>query len=240
MIKENELEHDKKILAEAEKVWGRSGIAGKKRLERRAKMIIDFAQIVPGRKILEIGCGSGTLTEKLAQTGAKIIATDIFPEFLELTAEKTKNANVKTQIADGETLSGLADNSFDAVVGLSILHHLDLDKTLSSIYRVLKPGGLIAFSEPNMLNPQIALQKNIPVLKKALGDSPDETAFFAGPLEKKMAAFNFRDIRVLPFDFLHPAIPDFLAVFAYQAGNLLEKIPLIKKIAGSLFIAAKK
>jgi 2-polyprenyl-3-methyl-5-hydroxy-6-metoxy-1,4-benzoquinol methylase len=240
MIKESELAHDKKILANPEKIWGRAGLAGKKRLERRAKMIIDFCQIGPNKKILEIGCGSGTLTEKLAATGAEITATDIFPDFLALTAKKSAGGNVKTQIVDAETLAGLPDNYFNAVVGLSILHHLDIDKTLASVYRVLKPGGAMAFAEPNMLNPQIALQKNIPALKKALGDSPDETAFFAGPIKTKLSSLNFREISVIPFDFLHPAIPDFLAPGIEKIGTIFENTPLIKEIAGSLFIGAKK
>lgn len=240
MIKENELEHDKKILADAEKVWGRAGLAGTKRLERRAKMVIDFCQIKPGQKVLEIGCGSGTLTEKLAATGAEIIATDIFPDFLELTKKRIATANVSAQIADAETLTGLADSHFDAVVGLSILHHLDIDKTLRSIYRVLKPGGSIAFAEPNMLNPQIAIQKNIPAIKKAAGDSPDETAFFAKAMKKKLSSLNFKEISVIPFDFLHPAVPDAAALIVEKIGAILEKIPLIKEIAGSLFIGAKK
>lgn len=240
MIKENELAHDKKILTDAEKIWGRAGIAGTKRLERRAKMVIDFCQIKPGQKILEIGCGSGTLTEKLAATGAEIIATDIFPEFLELTKKRTSATNITVQIADAETLSGLADNSFDAVVGLSILHHLDIDKTLASIYRVLKPEGTMAFAEPNMLNPQIAIQKNIPAIKKAMNDSPDETAFFAGTMKKKLSDLNFQKISVVPFDFLHPAVPNACAATVEKIGNVLEKIPFIKEIAGSLFIGAKK
>jgi len=223
-----------------EKIWGRTGLAGKKRLDRRAEMIIDFARLGAGRKVLEIGCGSGTLTEKLAATGAEITATDIFPEFLALTKKRIKTGNVFTQIADAETLAGSADDSLDAVVGLSVLHHLDIDKTLAGIYRVLKPGGAMAFAEPNMLNPQIAIQKNIPAIKRALGDSPDETAFFAGPIRKKLARLNFREITVVPFDFLHPAIPDSLASAVEKIGDILEKIPLLKEIAGSLFIGAKK
>jgi ubiquinone/menaquinone biosynthesis C-methylase UbiE len=240
MIKENELAHDKRILADPEKIWGRAGLAGKKRLDRRAKMIIEFARLGPGRKVLEIGCGSGTLTEKLAATGAQITATDIFPEFLELTRKRITTGHVVTEIADAETLAGSADSSLDAVVGLSILHHLDIDKTLANIYRVLKPGGAMAFAEPNMLNPQIAIQKNIPAIKRAMGDSPDETAFFAVPMKKKLAEQNFKEISVVPFDFLHPAIPDSFAGAVEKIGDILEKVPLIKEIAGSLFIGAKK
>ncbi|HMD68987.1 MAG TPA: class I SAM-dependent methyltransferase, partial [Chitinivibrionales bacterium] len=172
--------------------------------------------------------------------GAEITATDIFPEFLALARKRIPAENVLTQIADAETLSGSADSSFDAVVGLSILHHLDIDKALAGIHRVLRPGGTMAFSEPNMLNPQIAIQKNIPAIKKACGDSPDETAFFAWLIKKKLDRLNFKELSVVPFDFLHPAVPDFLAASVEKIGYILEKIPLIREIAGSLFIGAKK
>jgi ubiquinone/menaquinone biosynthesis C-methylase UbiE len=241
MIKENELAHDRKILANAEKVWGRAGEAGRRRLERRAKMVIDYCQLSAGKKVLEIGCGTGTLTEELAKTGATVVATDIFPEFLKAVESRIGvNQNVSYQIADAETLEVFADGSFDAVVGLSILHHLDIDKTLSNINRVLKPGGLMAFAEPNMLNPQIALQKNIPLLKKIMGDSPDETAFFRWPFVKKLKSANFSSNSVIPFDFLHPIIPNLLAGMVDELGLILERIPFIKEIAGSVFIGAKK
>jgi ubiquinone/menaquinone biosynthesis C-methylase UbiE len=73
---------------------------------------------------------------------------------------------------------------FDYILGSSVLHHLDIEKAISEIYRVLKDGGIIAFTEPNMMNPQIALQKNIPYLKRKLGDSPDETVFFRWKISK--------------------------------------------------------
>ena len=65
----------------------------------------------------------------------------------------------------------------------------EIEEALRDIYRVLKPGGTIYFTEPNMLNPQIAMQKNIPWIKRKLGDSPDETAFFRWPL-RRLPVFN--------------------------------------------------
>ena len=53
------------------------------------------------------------------------------------------------------------------------MHHLNVKKALVEFYRVLKPGGTIYFTEPNMLNPIIAVQKNIPFIKKLMGDTPD-------------------------------------------------------------------
>lgn len=237
---ENEIKHHQKIAIHPEKFWGRLGLAGELRLERRRKMIVDLCEIDGSTRVLEIGCGTGLLTEYLAGTGADIIATDIFPEFIESNLNKNKNSNVAFKIANAEKLEEFREQSFDVACGLSILHHLDIEVALKNIHSVLKTGGRIAFSEPNMLNPQIALQKNIPLLKEWLGDSPDETAFFKWQIKKDLSRVGFKNISVEPFDFLHPAMPDFLAKSFSKAGILLEKIPLIKEIAGSLFIYAEK
>ena len=238
---QRELAHNKVILENSEKVWGRSGLAGERRLKRRADMIIDWCNINSSKRVLEIGCGTGTLTEILADTSAEVVATDIFPEFLDVVRKKINNApNVSLQLADAQMLAGLPKQSFDVVCGLSILHHLDIKFTLKNILRVLKPGGCIAFSEPNMLNPQIAIQKNIPFIKKMLGDSPDETAFFKWQMKSLLKKSGFTEISVEPFDFLHPMMPDFSAKFVDALGKVLEGVPLVRDIAGSLFIYAKK
>src|SRR4029434_9789677 len=67
------------------------------------------------------------------------------------------------------------DRSMDAVFGFSVLHHVDLEPTLAEMRRVLRPGGMIWFSEPNMLNPQVAVEKNVRVIGRWLQNSDDET-----------------------------------------------------------------
>jgi len=237
---EHEIMHDRKILENPEAVWGRLGLAGKMRIERRAQMIISSCKIGPGTRVLEVGCGTGALTEYLVKTGAEVVATDLFDRFLEIAKKKIVAPNVVFQVANAEKMTDFADESFDAVCGLSILHHLNLDLTLPSIYRILKPGGRLAFAEPNMMNPQIALQKNIPFIKKMAGDSPDETAFFRWRINRILTDYGFVEPNVLPFDYLHPVCPDFLAASMDKFGLFLEKIPVIKEIAGSVFISAKK
>jgi 2-polyprenyl-3-methyl-5-hydroxy-6-metoxy-1,4-benzoquinol methylase len=232
--------HDRKILENPEAVWGRLGLAGRMRIERRAQMIIDYCKIGPGTRVLEVGCGTGALTEYLAKTGAEIVATDLFDQFLDIAKKKIAAPNVIFQVANAEKMTDFADGSFDAVCGLSILHHLNLELTLPAIYRILKPGGRLAFAEPNMMNPQIALQKNIPFLKKLAGDSPDETAFFRWRINQKLIDFGFVEPNAVPFDYLHPICPDFIAKPINRFGLFLETIPVIKEIAGSVFISAKK
>jgi len=113
-------------------------------------------------------------------------------------------------------------------------------KALKECYRVLKPGKALVFAEPNMLNPQIALQKNIPFIKKMLGDSPDETAFIRWRLKKVLHNIGFKEIKIFPYDFLHPATPKALIQIIKSIGFAVEKLPVFKEIAGSLIIYAKK
>jgi hypothetical protein len=91
-----------------------------------------------------------------------------------------------------------------------------------------------------MMNPQIMLQKNIPCIKRKLGDSPDETAFFKGQMKRLLRNAGFIEIRVVPFDFLHPSVPPRFIRTVSAMGNTAERIPLLRSIAGSLFITARK
>ena len=144
--------------------------------------------------------------QELARSGAEIVAIDVSADLLEIAKANCSASNVQFQIQDACELT-YGDAAFDSVVGSSILHHLEIETALREIYRVLKPAGTIYFTEPNMLNPQIAVQKNIPWIKRKLGDSPDETAFFRWPLSRLLERTGYRDVRIDPFDFLHPKTP---------------------------------
>lgn len=233
----NEIEHGKKIAEDAGRIWNWESAAGKRRWERRVRMLT--SHITPGMKVLELGCGTGYYTKELEKTGANITAIDISPDLLNAARSSIISDNVTFQIDNAYDMS-FEDGVFDTVVGISVLHHLDMERALKEIYRVLKPGGTIRFSEPNMLNPQIAIQKNIPYIKERMGDSPDETAFFRWEINKLLLRFGFKDVSVIPFDFLHPAIPERIVSFFDRLGELLERAPIIREIAGSLYIKAAK
>ena len=126
------------------------------------------------------------------------------------------------------------------MIGSSVLHHLNPKSALIEAYRVLSSGGEVAFTEPNMLNPQIALQKNIFLVKKMMGDSPDETAFTSWQVRRLLKEIGFVQVDVKPYDFLHPLVPKPLVSFVDKLGRFIEKIPIIREIAGSLFISGCK
>ena len=98
----------------------------------------------------------------------------------------------------------------------------------------------MAFAEPNMMNPHIVFERSTPAVRRWMGVSPEETAFFRWQLAKLLGAAGFSDIRVNPYDFLHPAVPGTLVPLVRGLGNVLEKLPLVREIAGSLIISAQR
>lgn len=235
----NEIKHGKFLKEKgAGEIWGWETTAGKKRWRRRVKMLT--SHIESSMTVLEIGCGTGFFTKELEKTQAEVTAIDISSDLLNVAKEKIKKDNVKMMIDNAYKMS-FEEFTFDTVVGSSVLHHLDIKLALKEIYRVLKPGGSAYFTEPNMLNPQIALQKNIPCIKRFLGDSPDETAFFLWNIKRKFIDAGFNEkIEIVPFDFLHPSLPKDLVAFSEYICNFLERVPLIRQFAGSLYIKAIK
>ena len=195
--------------------------------------------IPAGSTVLELGCGTGYFTKEIIKTGAKVTAIDISPDLLAIARKEVGAPNVVFMEENAYRMT-FPNNHFDYIIDSSVLHHLDILKALSEMFRVLKPGGRIAFTEPNMMNPQIAVQKNVPYVKRKLGDSPDETAFFRWRLRKLLRSYGFVDIAIRPFDFLHPATPVKMIPLISGIGLSIEKCPIIKEISGSLFIKASK
>src|ERR1700686_91908 len=236
----NEIEHGR-MLAEsgAESIWGWGTPAGQQRARRRADMIARGAGLGPNVRALEIGCGTGMFTEMFARSGAQLVAVDISGDLLRQARERGLPRE-QVQFVEKPFEAWDMEGPFDAVIGSSLLHHLDLDAALPRIYELLKPGGLMSFAEPNMLNPQIIVQKNIPWIKKRLGDSPDETAFVRWPFRNRLAQVGFKDISILPFDWLHPATPESMINAVSSIGSLIERVPGLREFAGSLYIRSSR
>ncbi|MBI4753167.1 methyltransferase domain-containing protein [Candidatus Desantisbacteria bacterium] len=150
-----------------------------------------------------------------------------------------KGLNASFALCQAEYLP-FKDNSFDAVVGNAVLHHLELPTALEEIKRVLKVGGRFAFTEPNMLNPQNMLIKNVKFLGRLLGESPDETAFFSWKILKQLKKAGFCEPMAQPFDFLHPIVPDSMVGIVSLLGKLMEKVYGMRNMAGSLIISGGK
>jgi SAM-dependent methyltransferase len=235
----HEISHGQYILEHGEEIWNWSSPAGKVRWSRRCGLFSDFIGLNNRHQVLEIGCGTGLFTQELSRTGNKITAIDLCEDLIFCAKERVTAPNVHF-VTGNACKTEFADASFDYIVGSSSLHHLEVDTALKEFFRILKPGGKILFTEPNMLNPQVALIKNVPYLKRKEGDSPDETAFFRWKIAETFRGHGFSHVEVTPFDFLHPSTPAPLVKSVDRISVLLEKIPLIREFSGSMIIRCQK
>lgn len=105
-----------------------------------------------GKRLLDLGCGTGICSVILAKRGAVVEGIDISPVAVE-TAQKRAEINGVADKAQFKAMSfyqlDYPDEYFDIITGFSALHHAH-DKKLfcESLFRVLKPGGIVVFNEP--------------------------------------------------------------------------------------------
>jgi 2-polyprenyl-3-methyl-5-hydroxy-6-metoxy-1,4-benzoquinol methylase len=236
----HEREHAKVLLRDPEGIWGWGTPAGRARAERRAGMIIEAGGIARDSMTLEIGCGTGVFTELVSKSGAGITACELSEELLELAHMKTYASNVDFISDDAAQLGPEHEGRYDVVWGSSVLHHIDLKLFLPRMLRLMKPGGRFVFAEPNMLNPQIWLERNVGIIRRITGTSPDETAFYRWRLKELLLDEGFVNVSVRPHEFLHPAIPKFLIPIFQSLSAIAERVWVIREIAGSLLIRAEK
>jgi len=93
--------------------------------------------------VLDLGCGTGVLTRKLAEHAHRVIGFDISPQMLELATRRDLRPNVEFRLAPLESVPDLfAPGVVDAIVACRSLHHCQsLAKTVSGLARLLKPAG---------------------------------------------------------------------------------------------------
>lgn len=230
-----EIAHGQKIADQAEAIWGWDSPAGRVRAARRAELLLSSLRDRASGPVLELGCGSGVFTRKFTPHIPELFAIDISVPLLQRARQFSQFGDYC--VSDAEVLP-FADGTFAAVIGSSVLHHLNVSRTLVELRRILRSGGRIAFAEPNMLNPQIVLQKNIGFLKEMLGDSPDETAFVRWIITNQLYSHGFENVHVYPYDFLHPIVPLSLIPLVNRLGRCIEGMPVLREIAGSLIITA--
>jgi 2-polyprenyl-3-methyl-5-hydroxy-6-metoxy-1,4-benzoquinol methylase len=224
---------------QTEKIWGWDTPAGRLRAQRRGQFVMEGARLQHDKHALEIGCGTGLFTQMFAVSGARITAVDISAELL----EKARARNLPTgrvRFLERRFEDCDIEGPFDAVIGSSVLHHLEISIALPHIFALLKPNGYLSFAEPNLLNPQVYLERRFHYLPIFSYTSPDETAFVRWNLASQLRQTGFVEISITPFDWLHPATPRPLIRAVRRVGQIIEHVPLAREFSGSLYIQARR
>ncbi|HET6153827.1 MAG TPA: class I SAM-dependent methyltransferase [Marmoricola sp.] len=142
-------------------------------------------------RIVELGAGTGKLTELLVATGHQVLATDPLPEMLDHLQRRLPGT--RTAVATAEAIP-VASGSIDVVVCAQSFHWFDHDVALPEIARVLRPGGVLAL----VWNVR---DKGIPWVRKLgtiIGNNDADRADLVDPLEAS-EDFDFVDTREYRF-----------------------------------------
>lgn len=99
---------------------------------------LDAVRRARPRRVLEVGCGWGELAERIAETGADVMAIDRSFRMAQLALER----GVRISVADAQALPFDAER-FDLVIANAVMYHIpDLDRALREVGRVLSPRGV--------------------------------------------------------------------------------------------------
>jgi SAM-dependent methyltransferase len=114
--------------------------------QKLAPLFIDFAGIADREKILDVGCGTGSLTFALATAGdlSEIAAIDYSPVFVEEAIRRNSDPRIKVRQADACALP-FEGGTFDRALALLVLHFVpEAGKAVAEMRRVVRSGGVVA------------------------------------------------------------------------------------------------
>jgi len=206
------------------------------REDARIPLVDAVVAAAPGR-VLEVGCGWGELAEWIArETGAVVVAIDLSPRMVELAVERGIDASV----ADVQALP-FADGEFDLVVAAWMLYHVpDLQRGLSEIARVLRPGGTFVAATNSRLH--------LHELRELVGSGPSTLKFSREDGEEHLRP-HFATVDRIDVDGVleltdRESVEDYVSASISMSpfvANLPAKIglPFVARRGSSVFVARK-
>ena len=132
--------------------WGSWQIGGPRHYYRETLVMKMIKSVLPAGKILDVGCGTGSLMLQLSLSGYTVSGTDLSEECIRQTKDRMKTLapGVKPVIkrCNAEAID-FPDGHFDGLIAAEILEHVDDDrKAVKEFHRLLKPGGLCLITVP--------------------------------------------------------------------------------------------
>ena len=199
---------------------------------------------VKNSEVLDYGCGVGTSIEKVIKYNPKkIFGIDISEVSIEKAKKRAEkiSANVFYQVDNCENTK-FSDSTFDIVYGTGILHHLQFNKCLDEIFRILKSKGTLIFIEPLGTNPIINLYRKLTPKSRSEDEHPlleKDIEYIKNKFsELKVNYYGFATLVFFPF-YKNPQSSKVYKMLC-KLDDFLFKFKFFKLFAWSILITAKK
>jgi len=195
-------------------------------------------------EILDYGCGIGSFIEKVIKYNPKkIIGIDISEISINKAKKKAEELKINVDYrVDNCEKTSFDNNSFDVVYGTGILHHLQTDRCLDEIYRILKSNGNLIFIEPLGTNPIINLYRKLTPNSRSKDEHPlvnqDFKYINKKFIDTKIKYYGFLTLIFFPFY----RSPNHSKLFRLLAAldQYLFKFKIFQLFAWSVLVIAKK
>jgi ubiquinone/menaquinone biosynthesis C-methylase UbiE len=183
------------------------------------ELTVSLAGVKPGDAVLEVGCGTGTLTleaSRRAGPSGKVFGIDIIPAMIEISRQKAAQANqdITFQLGSIDNIP-FPDGQFDVVMCSFMIFHMSeavRRKGIAEIYRVLKPGGRLLVLDLALPTQPVSRA----IAQRLLGFMLQHELRELLPV---MEAAGFSDLKAAPVKFRVLG----LSILAYVCGSALKR-----------------
>ena len=191
-------------------------------LQKRVRFVRD--RLPPPARVLDVGCGTGLLAQRLAGQGYDVVGLDLSLGMLLQGGQALRYAQ-----GDAAALP-FPDAAFDGAVTVAALHHIfepaKVAATIAEMVRVTRPGGIVVIWDHNPLNPYWPFP-----MRRLPQDDEDTRLVPAGEILRAVKATGADDLEVVRSGWM----PDFAprwATGAFEiAETMLEMLPLVKELS---------
>jgi|TARA_B110000967_G_C18800579_1_gene518254 ubiquinone/menaquinone biosynthesis C-methylase UbiE len=194
--------------------------------------------------VLDYGCGTGSVTEKIARLNpSKLFGVDISEVSIKKAMESAKNSNLQIDYTVGNCEdTKFKTETFDLIFGSGILHHLNLNKSVIEINRILKSNGEMVFLEPLGTNPLINIYRKLTPKSRSIDEHPflKKDFNFINSLFGRVTVKYYGFFTLVFFLFYKNPQKSKIFKIISKLDDYFFKIKYFRNLAWSVLIVAKK
>jgi SAM-dependent methyltransferase len=221
--------------------WSVKDPINRDRVLWRAQTARHLLHILPGERILELGCGSGQMTRALlavTRQECPIVAAT-FDHSADVGALQRSCPSVEIVPLTGFP-GELAGRQFDYVIGGNLLDLRNGPGVLREVMTLLRTGGKLLFFESNPWNPLFRIRRLMAGVLPFMRRGDERALPSQRQLYELLSEIGFIGIGSASYDFLYPPIPTWLMSVSRNLSLVLENTPAIRQLAGTILLHGQK